>query len=128
MVFAFLLGKYPDTHFIRFVTIIVTIHVSIRVVYNYQKRWIFFMTDFCYFANMALFFFLYVSPKNETLFKMVYMQANGPIAVAIFLFRCTFAIHKPDMITGVLVHVSPFIITNLIRWHFIPDEAHLPED
>ena len=59
---------------------------------------------------------------------MVYMQTNGPLAVAIYTFRCTFAIHKPDMITSVIIHILPFVTTNLIRWQLIPEEAHLPEE
>lgn len=128
MVLSFLLGKYPSTHFITFVSILLPVHFVIRVVYNVSKKWGFFLTDFCYFANAALFVFIYLSPKNETLFRMVYVQANGPLAQAIYLFRCTFAIHKPDMLTGVLIHVIPFVTTNLIRWSLIPNEAHLPEE
>ena len=128
MILSFLLGKYPKTHFLTFVSVLLPVHFIIRVFYNVSKRQGFFLTDFCYFANAALFVFIHFTPKNETLFRMVYIHANGPLAAAIFVFRCTFAIHKPDMLTGVLIHVVPFVATNLIRWQLIPEEAHLPED
>ena len=128
IVFAFLLGKYPRTHFITFISILIPVHLVVRVICNYFKKKMFILIDFCYFGNLAFFLFLYFAPKNETLFRLVYMQTNGPMAVAIGLFRSTFAIHKPDMLTSVFTHVIPYVTTNLIRWQLMPEEAHLPEE
>ena len=116
LVFAFLLAKYPRTHFITFITILLFVHLVVRVICNYYKKKMFILIDFCYFGNMIFFFYIYFAPKNETLFRLVYMQTNGPMAVAIGLFRCSFAIHKPDMLTSVFTHVIPYVTTNLIRW------------
>ena len=88
----------------------------VRVFHNVPKKDGFFLTDFCYFSNIALMVFLLGDPKNETLFKMVYVQANGPLLISIYVFRTTLTIHRPDAITGVLVHVIPSLTTLLIRW------------
>ena len=73
MIIPYLIGKYPKTHYLTISSALVVIHIVIRIFHNLPKKEIFFMTDFCYFANMALLVFLFKYPKNETLFKMVYV-------------------------------------------------------
>ena len=116
IVFAFLLGKYPRTHYFTFITILLAVHLGVRVICNYFKKKMFILMDFCYFGNLYFFLFLYFAPKNETLFRLVYIYTKGPMSVAIGLFRMSFAIHKPDMLTTVFTHAIPFTTMNLIRW------------
>ena len=121
----YLLGKYPRTHYLTFSSALIVVQVIVRAFYNMPKKEVFFLTDFCYFSNIALMVFLFNDPKNETLFKMVYVQANGPLLISIYVFRCTLTIHRPDAITGILVHVIPSLTTLLIRWQLIPEEQSL---
>ena len=116
MIIPYLLGKFPSTHYLTVSSILVVVHVVFRLFHNIPKKDGFFLTDFCYFSNIALLIFLFSDPKNETLFKMVYVQANGPLAISIYGFRTTLTIHSPNAITGVLVHVIPQLTTILIRW------------
>ena len=73
MIIPYLLGKFPSTHYLTVSSILVVVHVVFRIFHNIPKKDGFFLTDFCYFSNIALLIFLFSDPKNETLFKMVYV-------------------------------------------------------
>ena len=128
MMTAWLAGAYPDTHFLTFITIMTPLHVIYRSFILYEHKSIFFLTDFCYYSTTAFLYFINFDPKNETLFRMCYVHANGSLAVAIFAFNTQFIVHNPNNLTGMFIHAIPFVTTNLIRWKLIPAESHLPED
>ena len=90
-------------------------------------RWISFMNekparhyllyDFCYWANFAALLYIWVMPHNATLFQIVFLASNGPLAWSILAFNQSLIFHSWQHITSVFIHVSPMLLTYGLRWY-----------
>lgn len=112
----FLLGRYPNTHYYSFHVVTITALVIFRL-YNYKKkRWHYYLFDFCYFANSIIMYFLLFDPKNEILFKVFFVYANGPFGIAIAAFKNSLIFHKIDNLTSIAIHIIPLVTAWNLRW------------
>ena len=85
------------------------------------------MTDLCYWVNILTIVYLKIYPKDDRLFKVAFLYANGTLPVAIYLFRNSLVFHNFDMVSSVAIHLFPMIALWNLRWVTIPYEANLPE-
>jgi hypothetical protein len=100
----------------------VTLLVLIRL-YNYRKKgWHYYLFDFCYFANGLTIYYLVFDPKNDLLFKIFFIFANGPFGLAIAAFRNSMIFHKLDNLTSITIHLIPMVTAWNLKWHTIPYE------
>ncbi|KAJ6813617.1 putative membrane protein-like [Iris pallida] len=55
-------------------------------------------------------------PKNEKLFMVCFSFAEGPLAWALIIWRCSLVFSSVDKIVSVLIHLLPGIVFFTIRW------------
>lgn len=84
----------------------------------------FFVQDVCYYVNSALLLYCWVAPSTPQLFHAIYALTHGPLLMAVALFRNSLVFHSADKLTSAFIHISPFLLTHLIRWY--PEGADIP--
>jgi len=96
--------------------------------FNYRiKKWHYYLFDFCYFANSIIIYFLAFSPKNDILFRLFFVYANGPFGLAIPAFKNSMIFHKLDNLTSIAIHLIPLVTSYNLRWTTLEYESKLPE-
>lgn len=103
----YIVGRYPNDLYYTYHTAAVISLVLCRL-YNYRtKGWHYYLFDFCYFANFLIIVFLCFLPKNDILFKVFFVYANGPFGLAIPAFKNSMIFHKIDNLISVTIHILP---------------------
>ncbi|XP_011622896.1 uncharacterized membrane protein C776.05 [Amborella trichopoda] len=113
--FCFLLGSRPQDIPYIYCLFYVTF-VPLRWIYYRFMKWHYYLLDFCYYANTIFLFMLLLYPKNEKLFMVCFSFAEGPLAWALIVWRCSLVFSSLDKIVSVLIHLLPGIVFFTIRW------------
>ncbi|KAE8676056.1 threonine synthase [Hibiscus syriacus] len=113
--FCFLLGARPQDIPYVYCVFYVTF-VPLRWIYYRFKKWHYYLLDFCYYANTIFLVDLLIFPKNEKLFMICFSFAEGPLAWALIVWRCSLVFSSVDKIISVLIHLLPGIVFFTIRW------------
>lgn len=90
IIFAYLMGTYPDDHFYTFVAVIIPVFYAIRLVEFYYCGFLFYFIDLCYFGTYMLWLFIVVYPKSEWLYNMNMILAFGTLACSVLAFMNPF--------------------------------------
>ncbi|KAI3867039.1 hypothetical protein MKW98_000252 [Papaver atlanticum] len=90
--------------------------VLMRWIYYRFKKWHYYLLDFCYYTNTIFLVMLIFYPKNEKLFMVCFSFAEGPLAWALIVWRCSLVLRSLDKIISVLIHLLPGIVYFTIRW------------
>ncbi|KAK9060829.1 hypothetical protein SSX86_021535 [Deinandra increscens subsp. villosa] len=113
--FCFILGARPQD--IRYVYCLFYItFVPLRWIYYRYKKWHYYLLDFCYYANTIFLIMLFFYPKNEKLFMVCFSFAEGPLAWALIVWRCSLVFSSVDKLVSVLIHLLPGVVFFTIRW------------
>ncbi|XP_071716265.1 glycerophosphocholine acyltransferase 1 [Rutidosis leptorrhynchoides] len=113
--FCFILGARPQD--IRYVYCLIYItFVPLRWIYYRYKKWHYYLLDFCYYANTIFLIMLLFYPKNEKLFMVCFSFAEGPLAWALIVWRCSLVFSSVDKLVSVLIHLLPGVVFFTIRW------------
>ncbi|KAH0970759.1 hypothetical protein GBA52_022915 [Prunus armeniaca] len=113
--FCFLLGARPQD--IRYVyCLFYVIFVPLRWIYYRFKKWHYYLLDFCYYANTIFLVDLLLYPRNEKFFMVCFSFAEGPLAWALIVWRCSLVFSSLDKIVSVLIHLLPGLVFFTIRW------------
>lgn len=113
--FCFLLGARPQD--IRYVyCLFYLIFVPLRWIYYRYKKWHYYLLDFCYYANTIFLIMLLFYPENEKLFMVTFSFAEGPLAWALIVWRCSLVFSSVDKLVSVLIHLLPGLVFFTIRW------------
>jgi hypothetical protein len=121
--FCFLLGKYPHSHVYTFYVIVFCVLFLLRICIFYSDGRHFFLPDYCYFTNILFVYLILQDPKNEMLFKAVYILITGNFGIAIFWYNNSLIFHKLHTMTSLSVHVVPLVLVYHLRWVTIPYES-----
>ncbi|KAL1363894.1 hypothetical protein HN51_012049 [Arachis hypogaea] len=113
--FCFLLGARPQDVPLVYCLFYV-IFVPLRWIYYKFKKWHYYLLDFCYYANTIFLVFLLFYPRNEKLFLVCFSFAEGPLAWALIVWRCSLVFSSVDKIVSVLIHLLPGLVFFTIRW------------
>ncbi|GMI84308.1 hypothetical protein like AT5G35460 [Hibiscus trionum] len=113
--FCFLLGARPQDIPYVYCVFYVTF-VPLRWIYYRFKKWHYYLLDFCYYANTIFLVDLLLYPKNEKFFMICFSFAEGPLAWALIVWRCSLVFSSVDKIISVLIHLLPGIVFFTIRW------------
>ncbi|GJM94075.1 hypothetical protein PR202_ga10689 [Eleusine coracana subsp. coracana] len=92
------------------------IFVPLRWIYYRYKKWHYYLLDFCYYANTFLLVMILFYPKDEKLFMVCFSFAEGPLAWALIVWRCSLVFSSFDKLVSVLIHLLPGIVLFTIRW------------
>ncbi|KAL8189074.1 hypothetical protein R6Q57_029335 [Mikania cordata] len=113
--FCFILGARPQD--IRYVyCLFYIVFVPLRWIYYRYKKWHYYLLDFCYYANTIFLIMLLLYPKNEKLFMVCFSFAEGPLAWALIVWRCSLVFSSVDKLVSVLIHLLPGVVFFTIRW------------
>lgn len=113
--FCFILGARPQD--IRYVyCLFYFTFVPLRWIYYRYKKWHYYLLDFCYYANTIFLVMLLFYPKNEKLFMVSFSFAEGPLAWALIVWRCSLVFSSVDKLVSVLIHLLPGLVFFTIRW------------
>ncbi|XP_027333618.1 uncharacterized membrane protein C776.05-like [Abrus precatorius] len=113
--FCFLLGARPqDIPYVY--CLFYVIFVPLRWIYYRFKKWHYYLLDFCYYANTIFLVDLLFYPRNEKLFMVCFSFAEGPLAWALIVWRCSLVFSSVDKIVSVLIHLLPGLVFFTIRW------------
>lgn len=96
-----------------------TLFMIIRFVDYKPKKWHYFLTEFCYFANamLVIYIILHSIGYNVTwLFRDIYGLAQGPLACATLFFGDKLVFHNIQHFISIFVHLAPLLVTTGIRW------------
>ncbi|CAK9879665.1 unnamed protein product [Sphagnum jensenii] len=113
--FCFWLGSRPDDIPYLYCLFFITI-APLRWIYYRIKKWHYYLLDFCYYANAIFVTCLLFFPNNDKLFLVCFSFAEGPLAWALIVWRCSLVFSSIDKIVGVLIHLLPGIVFFIIRW------------
>ncbi|XP_059633167.1 glycerophosphocholine acyltransferase 1 [Cornus florida] len=113
--FCFLLGARPQDIPYVYCFFYVTF-VPLRWIYYRFKKLHYYLLDFCYYANTIFLVVLLFYPKNEKLFMVSFSFAEGPLAWALIIWRCSLVFNSVDKIVSVLIHLLPGLVFFTIRW------------
>ncbi|XP_042414683.1 glycerophosphocholine acyltransferase 1-like [Zingiber officinale] len=113
--FCFILGAWPQDVPLIYCLLYIMV-VPLRWVYYLSKKWHYYLLDFCYYANTFFLITILFYPKNEKLFMVCFSFAEGPLAWALVVRRCSLVFISIDKIVGVLIHLVPGIVFFTIRW------------
>jgi len=113
---AYLLGAFPAAYFLFYVPKVIFL-ILLRLYKFYQKKQHFLLWDFCYWANFLCIFYCVVMPSSPTVFRIVFMCANGPLAWSVLAFNHALIFHSYAHVTSVAVHMSPLVLTYGLRWY-----------
>lgn len=99
--------------------------LSCQVLYLIGLRWLEFakkrqhylLYDFCYWVNFLALFYIWVFPTSDWLFRILFINATGPLAFATMCFNHALVFHSYAHMTSVIVHVSPLVLVYGLRWH-----------
>ncbi|XP_047320716.1 glycerophosphocholine acyltransferase 1-like [Impatiens glandulifera] len=113
--FCFILGARPqDVLYVYCVTYIT--FVPLRWIYYRYKKWHYYLLDFCYYANTISLVMLLFYPTHERLFMVCFSFAEGPLAWALIVWRCSLVFSSVDKLISVLIHLLPGLVFFINRW------------
>jgi len=119
--YSFVLGRFPNDLCYIYIQMLMPVLLVLRWLHYYHMGWHYYISDFCYFANMLILYYLTFDSKNDQLFKICFLYSQGALAAAIKAFRNSLVFHKIDMLTSLAIHAIPMTIMWHIRWFTIPD-------
>lgn len=95
--------------------LLVPLMVTRYILYRFDQ-YHYFMYDFCYFAQVLLLIYMYKYPHNIELGKAVFSISNGPLCMAIVMWRNSLVFHSLDKMTSMFIHILPSLVMFSIRW------------
>lgn len=90
--------------------------IFVRFFEYHNQNFHYFMLDFCYLANLIFIFYLFFYPSSPHLFILNMTNANGPLLLAVVMWRNSLVFHDLDKITSTFIHCLPVIVSFIIRW------------
>ncbi|XP_014506095.1 uncharacterized membrane protein C776.05 isoform X2 [Vigna radiata var. radiata] len=89
---------------------------AVKIAKQAEEHERFINKDFCYYANTIFLVDLLFYSKNEKLFMVCFAFAEGPLAWALIVWRCSLVFSSLDKIVSVLIHLLPGLVFFTIRW------------
>ncbi|KAL7460468.1 hypothetical protein ACHAXS_000920 [Conticribra weissflogii] len=115
MIIELVLLVAPDRMGILYTVLLVPLMMARYVIYR-ADLYHYFMYDFCYFSQIMMLVHMYAYPDNERLVKALFAISNGPLAMAVVLWRNSLVFHSMDKMTSMFIHVLPPLVTFCHRW------------
>ncbi|PWA53760.1 hypothetical protein CTI12_AA440730 [Artemisia annua] len=113
--FCFILGARPQDVRHIYVLFYITF-VPLRWIYYRYKKWHYYLLDFCYYANTIFLVMLLFFPRSQKLFMVTFSFAEGPLAWALIVWRCSLVFSSVDKLVSVLIHLLPGVVFFTMCW------------
>jgi Protein of unknown function (DUF2838) len=117
---AYIWGAFPDKFYLLHSLKTIS-YLFLRFVSFKQRKFHYYMCDFCYIVNLFSMWVSFVSPQNLTMQKILFVTANGPLALAVIVFKNKVVLHSMDQNTSTFIHISAMLLSYIYRWHYLID-------
>jgi len=111
----FILLKKPQVMPLWYTLLIFPLLIA-RYYFYSKAKYHYFMLDFCYYVQVLLLVEIYLIPSPD-LFQILFALSNGPLCVAIVMWRNSLVFHDLDKTTSVAIHIFPPLVTFSLRWY-----------
>lgn len=115
---SFFLGNNLNTFLWIFIGISIYT-LTYRVIRFWMKRYLLYLTEFCYFEITLLIIYLLFDNENVKLFSICYICNTGLMSLAIILFNNQTQFNNTDHLISSWIHTLPLIVNWSIRWRHI---------
>ncbi|CAI2370863.1 unnamed protein product [Moneuplotes crassus] len=113
---SFVLGMNPDNGvYILNLILLVLLLIWRNITYRLDNSH-YYMMEFCYFANVILYTFIFFFPENRTLYLACFAFCCGPVGWALALVGCSFVIHNVNQLTSIFIHFTPMVLMMNLHW------------
>ena len=102
----FIMGRFPQ-YFHVYYTVLFCILIPIRFYTYYKTNNHYFLADLCYFVNILCLAYIWVFPRNQTLFLSCFALTFGSLSFAVITWRNSLVIHSIDKTTSCFIHIIP---------------------
>jgi hypothetical protein len=118
---AYLMGAFPEKFFLIH-SLKTAIYLILRFYSFKQKKYHYYMCDYCYFVNLFSLYVSLIAPHNILLQKILFVSANGPLALSVIVFKNKVVLHSMDQNTSSFIHISAMMLSYTYRWcNIIPE-------
>ena len=115
MIIEFVLLVHPDQMGRLYKTLLLPLMVARYIIYR-ADLYHYFMYDFCYFAQVMQVLQMQTYPQDIRFAKAMFSVANGPLALAIVMWRNSLVFHSLDKISSMFIHILPALVMFSQRW------------
>jgi hypothetical protein len=113
---AYALGRYADNGvFLLNLVLLILLLVWRNFSYRFAKNH-YYMFEFCYFANVILYVFIFFFPTSRFLYLGCFAICNGPVGWALALVGCSFVLHDISQLTNCFIHFTPMALMWSVHW------------
>ena len=118
MFMTFALLFYPNSKVLAvWVTVINMFLLFLRWFDFKSKNWHYYYFDYCYYVNLATWAYLWLFPRSEEFFIVVFMNAMGPLLNYFIIFKPKLIYQSRDAITGFFMHFTPSLLFGILRYY-----------
>ena len=126
--FSYIMGRWPNDKFYTFYSIFIPVVIFIRYVNYKPKKWHYFLVDFCYFVGAMIIYFVSFIRKNEVLYRLSFLYANGIAAISTAAFNNALIFHQFDNLISLCTHPVPMVCMWNVRQVTMEYEKNLSDD
>lgn len=112
----YIFGAFPEKFYILH-TLKVILYFAMRFYSWKQKKFHYYMFDFCYFMNIIACVGSIYFNDNIILQKIIFTCSNGPLAFAVIFLGNKLVYHSNDYIVSSFIHTSPMLLSYINRWN-----------
>lgn len=109
------------------------VYIAIKYIANKQKKWQYFLVDFCYTVNYwsflyylvcllkakwsAFAFLRFIDDLGPIVFRIAFSWSTGVLATSIAVFSNAMVFHSPEHMSILAVHIGPPLVVWGMRWY-----------
>lgn len=111
----FMVLRHPESFGMYYCALVSTM-MALRLYMYARSRYLYFMLDFCYWANASCFVSVLILPDNDRLWRLNFAVSNGTLLGALLAWRNSLVFHSLDKVTSIVIHLLPGLLTFIQRW------------
>uniref|UniRef100_A0A7S2Q1C6 Glycerophosphocholine acyltransferase 1 n=1 Tax=Skeletonema marinoi TaxID=267567 RepID=A0A7S2Q1C6_9STRA len=115
MIIEFVLLVHPDQMGQLYTALLLPLMVARYIIYR-ADLYHYFMYDFCYYAQIIQLIQMHKYPDDIRFAKAMFSIANGPLVLAVAMWRNSLVFHSLDKMTSMFIHILPALVMFSQRW------------
>lgn len=115
MIIEFVLLMHPTLMGRLYTALLLPLMMARYIIYR-ADLYHYFMYDFCYYAQIMQLIEIYKYPADIRLAKAMFSIANGPLILAVAMWRNSLVFHSLDKMTSIFIHILPALVMFSQRW------------
>eukprot|EP00986_Skeletonema_menzelii_P008220 scaffold3408_cov154-Skeletonema_menzelii.AAC.6 len=115
MIIEFVLLVHPAQMGQLYTALLLPLMMARYIIYR-ADLYHYFMYDFCYYAQIMQLIQMHKYPDDIRLAKAMFSIANGPLVLAVAMWRNSLVFHSLDKMTSIFIHILPALVMFSQRW------------